>query len=80
MDILEYYGRLMPKGDYVAWLGLPTSFEFNYRAMLDKLVNLNFIEDYSMHRVNWIRYLSMREDCYDFKRVFGASIGTNCQT
>lgn len=65
---LEYYGRLIPRGDYVTWLGLPTRFEFNYRAMLDKLVDVNFIEDYSMHKVNWIRYLSMREDCYDFKR------------
>ncbi|MEM1558571.1 MAG: hypothetical protein QXK24_09040 [Ignisphaera sp.] len=65
---LEYYGRLIPRGGYAICLSLPARFEFNYRAMLDKLVDMNFIENYSMYRVNWIRYLSMREDCYDFKR------------
>lgn len=65
---LEYYGRLIPRGDYIACLGLPPHFEFNYRAVLDKLVDMNIIENYSMYRFSWIRYLSMREECYDFKR------------
>lgn len=65
---LEYYGRILPGGDYVTWLGLPPRFEFSYMAMLDRLVDMGFLERYSMHRLSWIRYLSMREDCYDFRR------------
>jgi len=66
---LEYYGRLIPRGDYIVYLALPPRFELNYRAMLSRLIDMNVIEDYSMCRVNWIRYLSMREDCYDFKKA-----------
>ncbi len=65
---LEYYGRLLPRGDYLAWLGLPPNFETRYRVFLDRLVEVGIFKRYSMSRVNWIRYFSMRVDCYDFKR------------
>ena len=65
---LEHYGRLLPGGDYIAGLGLPPRFERSYRIMLDRLVDMGVLEGYSMHKVSWIRYLSMREDCYDFAR------------
>ncbi|MBS7612582.1 hypothetical protein KEJ27_10375 [Candidatus Bathyarchaeota archaeon] len=64
---LEYYGRLLPKGDYLAWLGIPPSFEVRYKVFLDRLVEAGIFKWYTMSRVGWIRYFSMREDCYDFK-------------
>lgn len=64
---LEYYGRMLPRGDYLAWLGLPPNFENHYRVFLDRLVEMGIFKRYSMSRVSWIRYFSMRSDCYDFK-------------
>jgi len=64
---LEYYGRLLPKGDYLVWLGLPPNLENCYRVFLDRLVEMGIFKRYDMSRVSWIRYLSMREDCYDFR-------------
>jgi len=65
---LEYYGRLLPKGDYLACLGLPPNLEKRYRVFLDRLVEMGVFKRYELSKVSWIRYLSMREDCYDFRR------------
>jgi len=65
---LEYYGRLLPKGDYLVCLGLPPNLEKRYRVFLDRLVEMGVFKRYELSRVSWIRYLSMREDCYDFRK------------
>jgi DNA-binding Lrp family transcriptional regulator len=65
---LEYYGRLLPRGDYLVWLGLPPSLEKRYRVFLDRVVEMGVFKRYELSRVSWIRYFSMREDCYDFRR------------
>ncbi|RJS74809.1 hypothetical protein CW710_00710 [Candidatus Bathyarchaeota archaeon] len=68
-DYMVYFGRIIPWGSFLAFVMLPPKFEAKYRIFLDKLVDMGVLRSYSMARMSWIRYFSMRTDCYDFKNA-----------
>ncbi|KYH37588.1 MAG: hypothetical protein AYL29_003720 [Candidatus Bathyarchaeota archaeon B24] len=68
-DYIVYFGRVIPWGSFFSLLALPPKFEAKYRIFLDKLVDMGVLKSYGMTRMNWIRFFSMRIDCYDFKNA-----------
>ncbi|MCS7113105.1 MAG: hypothetical protein RMJ00_00995 [Nitrososphaerota archaeon] len=65
---LYYYGRTIPKWEYICEVALPPGLELKYRIFLDKIMEDGIIERYSMERITSIRYLSMDVNFYDFER------------
>ncbi|MEM2165394.1 MAG: hypothetical protein QW071_05250 [Candidatus Bathyarchaeia archaeon] len=65
---LYYYGRVIPRWEYVCNIALPPDLELKYRVFLDGLVDRRIIEWYSMSRLTSVRYLSMDTRFYDFDR------------
>lgn len=64
---IEYYGRILPRWEYLCKVALPPELELKYRVFLDEMVSEGIIEHYTMERMNNIRYLSMNTRFYDFK-------------
>ncbi|MCD6443932.1 Lrp/AsnC family transcriptional regulator, partial [Candidatus Bathyarchaeota archaeon] len=67
-NYIEFFARLIPWGGFLVLASLPPRFETKYRIFLDRLIDMGILRGYQMFRVNWLRYFSMRVDCFDFKR------------
>jgi len=65
---LYYYGRTIPRWEYVCELALPPELELKYNVFLDKIVKEGIIERYSLKRITSVRYVSMDAEFYDLER------------
>ena len=63
---LIYYGRTMPKGEFITLVTLPTDFEAEYVGFLDGLVKMGMLRSYDRTQLEWIHYHSFRPEYFDF--------------
>ncbi len=63
---LIYYGRVVPRRNYVSIAALPPKAKAEYRKFLNGLIDLSILTSYKMDELAWVRYLSMRPEYYDF--------------
>jgi len=63
---LTYYGRVVPQGNYFSLVALPPKAKAEYRKFLNGLIDLNILTSYKMDELDWICFLSMRPEYYDF--------------
>jgi DNA-binding Lrp family transcriptional regulator len=63
---LTYFGRLVPRGDYMALFTLPLN--TSYDDILSQLKSARLLRDYSIVEVVSSRYLSMNPSYFDFYR------------
>ncbi|MEM2740256.1 MAG: hypothetical protein QXQ29_05605 [Candidatus Bathyarchaeia archaeon] len=74
---LYYYGRTIPRWEYICNIALPPELELKYRVFLDRIVDEGIIERYSMRRMTSVRYMSMDTRLYDFeKSVWSIPLGS----
>jgi DNA-binding Lrp family transcriptional regulator len=65
---LYYYGRTIPRWEYVCELALPPELELKYKVFLGKMVEEGIVERYSLERITSVRYVSMDAEFYDLER------------
>jgi len=63
---LIYYGRIMPRGEFITLVSLPTNFELEYVRFLDGLVKMGVLRSYDRKQLTWMRYHSFRSEHFDF--------------
>ncbi|GEM_PF-941391 len=65
---LYYYGRTIPRWEYVCELALPPELELKYKVFLGRIVEEGIVEHYSLERITSVRYISMDAEFYDLER------------
>ena len=64
---LAYFTRLLPQGNYVIILAVPTSVRAEYSSFISYMIDADILKSFQMHELLRIRYPPMRTEYYDFK-------------
>jgi hypothetical protein len=53
---------------YVAMFAVPVVHEEKFRAFLNTLISQNILKSYKLERLEWIRYLALRSEYYNYRK------------
>ena len=64
---LTHYARTMPEEKFLVQFGIPRSKIVEHERFLSGLVKNGILKGYEMHRLSWMRHISMKTAYYNFK-------------
>ena len=65
---LDYYTFLMKEKKFLSLFVVPPKFEESFYFFLEKLLEIGAIRDYDVKKLDYMRPIPLRVECFDFRR------------